>query len=396
MESGGPTVTEQDIANITAQWTGIPIEKVRARVRPRVRAAVRPCPGLPLRPLLHLCTFPLPACLPLTPHSTARPHRPLQVSSDETERLIKMEEVLHGRVIGQEEAVSAIARAIRRARVGLKNPNRPIASFIFAGPTGVGKSELAKTLASYYFGSEEAMVRGRACVRAGRGWGAGCVCATHACSGPACALPGARTCAPARTRVLTLCARACPPSGAAGHVGVHGAPHSVQAHRLAARCVCARAHVRVFLGGRAHVCAGARARTHARACWRAPARASTRIGFGSRTHACSPLCVRVRADPAGYVGYSEGGQLTEAVRRRPYTVVLFDEIEKAHPDVFNMMLQVRACVCARVVCVRRISLAAIVCHVVLEVGRPAAAVAMVAACLCPRTRAHTCARVLLH
>ncbi len=82
----------------------------------------------------------------------------VQVSADETERLIKMEEVLHGRVIGQEEAVSAIARAIRRARVGLKNPNRPIASFIFAGPTGVGKSELAKTLASYYFGSEEAMV----------------------------------------------------------------------------------------------------------------------------------------------------------------------------------------------------------------------------------------------
>lgn len=170
-------VTEQDIANIVAQWTGIPIEKV---------------------------------------------------SADETERLIKMEEVLHGRVIGQvcmcvarvcggavllvlcsramgpfgsrvsrpekggqgsfaaffwhntpcdavaalttavcyavvccvqEEAVSAISRAIRRARVGLKNPNRPIASFIFAGPTGVGKSELAKTLASYYFGSEDAMVR---------------------------------------------------------------------------------------------------------------------------------------------------------------------------------------------------------------------------------------------
>lgn len=127
------------------------------------------------------------------------------MSSDETERLVKMEEVLHSRVIGQEEAVTAISRAIRRARVGLKNPNRPIASFIFsgarralalkpaallqhaaapqrpslrpqatcrgadirlhppplhsAGPTGVGKSELAKTLASYYFGSEEAMVR---------------------------------------------------------------------------------------------------------------------------------------------------------------------------------------------------------------------------------------------
>jgi ATP-dependent Clp protease ATP-binding subunit ClpC len=106
--AGGPFVTDQDIANIVAQWTGIPIEKV---------------------------------------------------SSDETERLIKMEATLHGRVIGQEEAVVAISRAIRRARVGLKNPNRPIASFIFSGPTGVGKSELAKTLATYYFGSEEAMVR---------------------------------------------------------------------------------------------------------------------------------------------------------------------------------------------------------------------------------------------
>lgn len=84
-----------------------------------------------------------------------------QVSSDESERLIKMEETLHQRVIGQEEAVVAISRAIRRARVGLKNPNRPIASFIFSGPTGVGKSELAKTLASYYFGSEEAMVSAR-------------------------------------------------------------------------------------------------------------------------------------------------------------------------------------------------------------------------------------------
>ena len=82
-----------------------------------------------------------------------------QVSSDETERLIKMEETLHQRVVGQEEAVVAISRAIRRARVGLKNPNRPIASFIFSGPTGVGKSELAKTLASYYFGSQDAMVR---------------------------------------------------------------------------------------------------------------------------------------------------------------------------------------------------------------------------------------------
>ncbi|KAL6753774.1 P-loop containing nucleoside triphosphate hydrolase protein [Haematococcus lacustris] len=170
VEGAGPTVTEQDIANIVAQWTGIPVEKV---------------------------------------------------SSDETERLIKMEEVLHGRVIGQEEAVSAISRAIRRARVGLKSPSRPIASFIFAGPTGVGKSELAKTLANYYFGSEEAMVR------------------------------------------LDM------------------------------------------------------------------------SEFMER-HTVSKLI----GSPPGYVGYSEGGQLTEAVRRRPYTVVLFDEIEKAHPDVFNMMLQI--------------------------------------------------------
>ncbi|BDA42950.1 ATP-dependent Clp protease ATP-binding subunit ClpA homolog [Coccomyxa sp. Obi] len=169
-EGGGPLVTEADIANIVAQWTGIPVEKV---------------------------------------------------SSDESERLIKMEEVLHKRVIGQEEAVVAIARAIRRARVGLKNPNRPIASFIFSGPTGVGKSELAKTLASYYFGSEDAMVR------------------------------------------LDM------------------------------------------------------------------------SEFMER-HTVSKLI----GSPPGYVGYNEGGQLTEAVRRRPYTVVLFDEIEKAHPDVFNMMLQI--------------------------------------------------------
>ena len=169
-EGAGPMVDEQDIANIVAQWTGIPVEKV---------------------------------------------------SSDESERLVKMEGVLHNRVIGQEEAVAAISRAIRRARVGLKNPNRPIASFIFSGPTGVGKSELAKTLANYYFGSEDAMVR------------------------------------------LDM------------------------------------------------------------------------SEFMER-HTVSKLI----GSPPGYVGYNEGGQLTEAVRRRPYTVVLFDEIEKAHPDVFNMMLQI--------------------------------------------------------
>lgn len=166
----GPVVTEQDIASVVSGWTGIPVEKV---------------------------------------------------SSDESDRLLKMEETLHGRLIGQDEAVVAIARAIRRARVGLKNPNRPIASFIFSGPTGVGKSELSKTLAAYYFGSEEAMVR------------------------------------------LDM------------------------------------------------------------------------SEFMER-HTVSKLI----GSPPGYVGYSEGGQLTEAVRRRPYTVILFDEIEKAHPDVFNIMLQI--------------------------------------------------------
>eukprot|EP00850_Spirogloea_muscicola_P003612 SM000014S00400 [mRNA] locus=s14:1172252:1178828:- [translate_table: standard] len=171
-ESGdsGPIVTEAHIAHIVCMWTGIPVDKV---------------------------------------------------SSDESSRLLKMEENLHQRLIGQEEAVRAISRAIRRARVGLKNPNRPVASFIFSGPTGVGKSELAKSLAAYYYGSEEAMIR------------------------------------------LDM------------------------------------------------------------------------SEFMER-HTVSKLI----GSPPGYVGYQEGGQLTEAVRRRPYTVVLFDEIEKAHPDVFNMMLQI--------------------------------------------------------
>ena len=124
-------------------------------------------------------------------------------------------------MIGQEDAVKAVSRAIRRARVGLKNPNRPIASFIFSGPTGVGKTELTKALAAYFFGSEDAMIR------------------------------------------LDM------------------------------------------------------------------------SEFMER-HTVSKLI----GSPPGYVGYNEGGQLTEAVRRRPYTVVLFDEIEKAHPDVFNMLLQI--------------------------------------------------------
>lgn len=163
-------VTEDDIAEIVGAWTGIPVNKL---------------------------------------------------TKSESEKLMNMEETLHSRIIGQDEAVVAVSRAIRRARVGLKNPNRPIASFIFSGPTGVGKTELTKALASYFFGSVESMVR------------------------------------------LDM------------------------------------------------------------------------SEFMER-HTVSKLI----GSPPGYVGYSEGGQLTEAVRRRPYSVVLFDEVEKAHPDVFNLLLQI--------------------------------------------------------
>ena len=103
-----PLVSEEDVAHIVASWTGVPVQKL---------------------------------------------------TETESVKLLNMEETLHQRLIGQDEAVKAVSRAIRRARVGLKNPNRPIASFIFSGPTGVGKTELTKALASYFFGSEEAMVR---------------------------------------------------------------------------------------------------------------------------------------------------------------------------------------------------------------------------------------------
>eukprot|EP00965_Chrysotila_dentata_P143180 4730678-Pleurochrysis_carterae.AAC.1 len=106
--AANPVVTEEDIANIVSAWTSIPVNKL---------------------------------------------------TKSESEKLLQMEETLHTRVIGQDEAVVAVSRAIRRARVGLKNPNRPIASLLFSGPTGVGKTELTKALATYFFGSEEAMVR---------------------------------------------------------------------------------------------------------------------------------------------------------------------------------------------------------------------------------------------
>ncbi|MFT0727228.1 ATP-dependent Clp protease ATP-binding subunit [Synechococcus sp. F70.1] len=165
-----PEVTEEDVAQVVSAWTGVPVAKL---------------------------------------------------TESESEKLLHMEETLHQRIVGQDEAVRAISRAIRRARVGLKNPNRPIASFIFCGPTGVGKTELTKALAAYFFGSESAMIR-------------------------------------------------------------------------------------------------------------------LDMSEYMERHTVSKLI----GSPPGYVGYNEGGQLTEAVRRRPYTVVLFDEVEKAHPDVFNLLLQI--------------------------------------------------------
>jgi ATP-dependent Clp protease ATP-binding subunit ClpC len=145
----------------------------------------------------------------------------VQLTEEESQRLLHMEEELHRRIVGQNQAVSAVSRAIRRGRVGLKDPNRPTGSFIFLGPTGVGKTELCKTLASTLFGDESAMIR---------------------------------------------------------------------------------LDMSEFM----------------------------------EKHTVSKLV----GSPPGYVGYDEGGQLTEKVRRKPYSVVLFDEIEKAHPDVFNMLLQI--------------------------------------------------------
>ena len=163
-------VTEEDIAEVVAKWTGIPVSRLM---------------------------------------------------EGETEKLIHMEERLHERVIGQDEAVEAVAGALRRSRAGLSDPDRPIGSFLFLGPTGVGKTELARALAEFMFDSEQAMVR------------------------------------------IDM-------------------SEYMEKHAVA----------------------------------------------------------RLIGAPPGYVGYEEGGQLTEAVRRRPYSVILLDEIEKAHPDVFNVLLQI--------------------------------------------------------
>ena len=168
--SSEAVVTEKEVAEIISMWTGIPVKSIE---------------------------------------------------ETESERLLKLEEILHKRVVGQTEAVSAVAKAIRRGRVGLKDPKRPIGSFIFLGPTGVGKTELSKALAEAMFGDEDAMIR--------------------------------------------------------IDMSEYMEKHTVS---------------------------------------------------------------RLVGSPPGYVGYDEGGQLTEKVRRKPYSVVLFDEIEKAHPDVFNILLQI--------------------------------------------------------
>jgi len=169
-ETNAPEVTREDIASILEEWTGVPATNI---------------------------------------------------VKEEAERLLNLEGVLHDRVVGQEHAVRAVAQAIRRARAGIKDPKRPVGSFIFLGPTGVGKTELARTLAEYLFGEEDAMIR-------------------------------------------------------------------------------------------------------------------IDMSEFQEAHTVS----RLVGAPPGYVGYEEAGQLTEQVRRRPYSVVLFDEIEKAHPDVFNTLLQV--------------------------------------------------------
>ncbi len=144
-----------------------------------------------------------------------------QLRDDETQRLLRMEEEIHRRIVGQDEAVNAVARAVRRARAGLKDPRRPIGSFIFLGPTGVGKTELAKALAEFMFGSEDALLQ------------------------------------------LDM-------------------SEFMERHTVA----------------------------------------------------------RLVGAPPGYIGYDDAGQLTEAIRRRPYSIVVFDEIEKAHPEAFNMLLQI--------------------------------------------------------
>ena len=164
------TLKQEDIAGVISTWTGIPVSKI---------------------------------------------------SETENEKLRHLEDNLHKRVVGQDEAVSAVAKAIRRGRVGLKDPNRPIGSFLFLGPTGVGKTELAKALAEALFGNENSMIR--------------------------------------------------------VDMSEFMEPHSV---------------------------------------------------------------AKLIGAPPGYVGYDEGGQLTEKIRRRPYSVILFDEVEKAHPDVMNMLLQI--------------------------------------------------------
>ena len=166
----GPKVTQEDIAEVVSMWTGVPV---------------------------------------------------MQLAQAESERLLKMEEALHERIVGQDEAIDAIAKAVRRSRAGLKDPKRPIGSFIFLGPTGVGKTELTKALAEFLFGSEEALVQ-------------------------------------------------------------------IDMSELMER------------------------------------------------HTVS----RLVGAPPGYVGYEDAGQLTEAIRRRPYSIVVFDEVEKAHPEAHNMLLQI--------------------------------------------------------
>ncbi|KMT02725.1 hypothetical protein BVRB_8g193120 [Beta vulgaris subsp. vulgaris] len=299
-----------------------------------------------------------------------------------------MEDNLHGRVIGQDEAVEAISRAIRRALVGLKDPNRPIASFIFSGPTGVGKSELAKALASYYFGSEESMVRldmsefiERHTVSKLIGSPPGYVGYSE----------GGQLTEAVRRRPYTLVLF---DEIEKAHADVFNMMLQIlEDGRLTnskGRTVNFKNTLMIMTSniGSSVIEKGGRSigfdltyNDHDSNYNRIKnlvieelkqyfkpeflnsfifsgptgvgkselAKALASYYFGSEEsmvrldmsefierHTVSKLI----GSPPGYVGYSEGGQLTEAVRRRPYTLVLFDEIEKAHADVFNMMLQI--------------------------------------------------------
>jgi ATP-dependent Clp protease ATP-binding subunit ClpA len=237
----------------------------------------------------------------------------VKLSEEESGRLLNMEAELHKRVIGQEEAIKALSRAIRRTRAGLKDPKRPGGSFIFAGPSGVGKTELAKALASFLFGEDE--IADIVSMWTG--------------------IPVFKLTEAESQRLVRMEDEL--------HKRVIGQHQAIVAVSKAIRR--ARAGIKdpkrptgsfIFLGpsgvGKTEL-----ARTLAEFLFGdEDAMIQVDMSEYMEKHSVS----RLVGSPPGYVGYDEGGQLTEAVRRKPYSVLLLDEIEKAHPDVFNILLQI--------------------------------------------------------